>query len=135
MQSDVQRIPALDSVKIREFCPFSAISVQQVGLQRTDCLGNGACPSALFLRSRDQQSDLRPTPKRTSGDHKSNPLKPRRNKPLNCHQCCEASRERDKAVEAYQSLFTMFPDAVEYSVRLVNAEISEGKTGEAQATV
>ncbi|HEV2350544.1 MAG TPA: tetratricopeptide repeat protein [Terriglobia bacterium] len=47
----------------------------------------------------------------------------------------ESTREWDQAVEIYQSLFILFPDNLDYGLRLVNGQTSAGKGKDALATV
>src|SRR5579862_168566 len=47
----------------------------------------------------------------------------------------QATGEWGKAVETYQSLFILFPDNLDYGLRLVNAQTSAGKGKEGLATV
>jgi DNA-binding winged helix-turn-helix (wHTH) protein/tetratricopeptide (TPR) repeat protein len=46
----------------------------------------------------------------------------------------QMNREWDKAVETYQLLFSLFPDNLEYGLRLMDAQTSAGKGRDAQAT-
>jgi DNA-binding winged helix-turn-helix (wHTH) protein/tetratricopeptide (TPR) repeat protein len=46
----------------------------------------------------------------------------------------QMNREWDKAVETYQLLFNLFPDNIEYGLRLMDAQTSAGKGKDAQAT-
>jgi len=47
----------------------------------------------------------------------------------------EQSHEWDKAVDLYRSLWTFFPDDLDYGLHLANAQISAGKGQEALATI
>jgi tetratricopeptide (TPR) repeat protein len=47
----------------------------------------------------------------------------------------ESTRERDKAIEIYRTLFDFFPDNVDYGLRLAAAQTSASKGKEALATV
>jgi tetratricopeptide (TPR) repeat protein len=47
----------------------------------------------------------------------------------------ETTREWDKAIEAYQHLFILYPDNLEYGLRLARAQVAAGKGKEALLTV
>src|SRR5262249_25544974 len=47
----------------------------------------------------------------------------------------EQSHEWDKAVDLYHSLWTFFPDDLDYGLQLANAQISAGKGQEALGTI
>lgn len=47
----------------------------------------------------------------------------------------ESTNEWDKAAEIYSSLFSFFPDNLEYGLQLVRSQISAGKTQEAASTI
>jgi tetratricopeptide (TPR) repeat protein len=47
----------------------------------------------------------------------------------------QANREWERAVAVYQSLWTFFPDDVEYALKLSSAQISAGRTQEALTTL
>ena len=70
-QSGLQRIPGLVFRQIRELCPFSAMSVRQTGLQRTDYGHMCALRSGLFLQSRNQESDFIRLVRRSLADQES----------------------------------------------------------------
>jgi eukaryotic-like serine/threonine-protein kinase len=46
----------------------------------------------------------------------------------------EMNREWDKAVETYQTLYSLFPDNLEYGLRLADAQVSAGRGKDAQST-
>ena len=46
----------------------------------------------------------------------------------------EMNREWDKAVETYQLLFSLFPDNLDYGLRLATAQVSAGRGQDAQST-
>jgi len=50
-------------------------------------------------------------------------------------QYWETLRDWDKAVATYQELYTLFPDNVEYGLRLADSQTSAGKSKEALATI
>jgi eukaryotic-like serine/threonine-protein kinase len=50
-------------------------------------------------------------------------------------QYWETLRDWNKAVETYQELYTLFPDNVEYGLRLADSQTSAGKAKDALATV
>lgn len=60
---------------------------------------------------------------------------PRENRLLVQGQYHEMEGEWDKSIETYQSLFTFFPDNIEYGLLLTEAEISAGRGKDALATV
>ena len=47
----------------------------------------------------------------------------------------EMMSERDAAVSAYRSLWQLFPDTVDYGLRLADAQTAAGRSGEAFATI
>jgi tetratricopeptide (TPR) repeat protein len=47
----------------------------------------------------------------------------------------EASKEWEKAVEIYETLFGFFPDNLEYGLHLANAQVSAGKAKDAVGTI
>jgi serine/threonine protein kinase/tetratricopeptide (TPR) repeat protein len=47
----------------------------------------------------------------------------------------EANGERDRAVEIYKSLFTFFPDNIDYGLRLANTQAAAGKPKDALVTI
>ncbi len=47
----------------------------------------------------------------------------------------EVSKEWEKAVEIYRTLFEFFPDNLEYGLHLANAQVSAGKAKEALGTI
>jgi tetratricopeptide (TPR) repeat protein len=50
-------------------------------------------------------------------------------------QYAESMRDWDKAVTTYQSLYSLFPDNVDYGLQLASAFLSDGRSTEALATV
>lgn len=60
---------------------------------------------------------------------------PRENRLLVQGQYHDIKGERDKAIDTYRSLFTFFPDNVEYGLLLSDAQISAGRGKDALATV
>jgi len=119
-------------VRLWEFDAPAAqkLFMRAVAIDPSFALGHSALAAALSVLGYDEKAQSEAKQAFDFSEYL-----PREQRLLIVGQYHEASHEWDKAVEAYQSLFTMFPDNIEYGLRLVNAQISAGKNGEAQGTV